>query len=440
MTRTALLRHTLSALAAAVLAACTTKPIQPDGTPSVSAGVPLPAGERIPAGTVIAPSGSSASYKSVDFSALPQWPQQQFAESLKSFLNSCSRLKNQTEWQNVCTQAAQTPRTPAAARQFFERYFTPWQVSGNNRLDGTVTGYYEPVMRGDTRPTAQARFPVYGIPADFVSVPLPAHLRGSKTTVRIQQTGTNSGQISPVGNLTADLSSFPLNERSSALKGRIAGSRFVPYHTRNEINGGALDNKAPILGYADDPVELFFMQVQGSGRIQTPDGRYIRLGYADKNDYPYTSIGRYMADKGYLPLAQTTMQGIKAYIRQNPQRMAEILGQNPSYVFFRILEDNNDGPIGALGVPLTGGYSGAVDRRYITLGAPIFVATTHPETRYGLNRLMIAQDTGSAIRGAVRVDYFWGYGDEAGRTAGKMKHTGYVWQLLPNGVPPQYRP
>ena len=147
-----------------------------------------------------------------------------------------------------------------------------------------------------------------------------------------------------------------------------------------------------------------------------------------------------MADRGYLPLAQTTMQGIKAYMQQNPQKLAEVLGQNPSYVFFRILDDNSDGPIGALGTPLMGEYAGAVDRHHITLGAPLFVATTHPETRHGLNRLIMAQDTGSAIKGAVRVDYFWGYGDEAGRVAGKMKHTGYVWQLLPNGVSPQYRP
>lgn len=441
MTRNTFLRGTLLAISAAVLAACGTQSIRTDsGTTAVTPGTPLPAGQRIPAGTVVEPAGSNASYKAVDFAALPQWPQQAFNQSLGSFLNSCSRLKNQAEWQNVCAQAAQTPRNNAAAQQFFEHYFTPWQVSGNNQLGGTITGYYEPVMSGDSKATAKARFPIYGVPADFVSVPLPANLRGSKATVRVQLTGANSGQISASGNLTANLAAFPVTERTTALKGRAVGNQFVPYHTRNEINGGALNGKAPILGYADDPVELFFMQVQGSGRVQTPDGRYIRLGYADKNEYPYVSIGRYMADKGYLPLAQTTMQGIKAYMQQNPHRLAEILGQNPSYVFFRVLDDHNDGPIGALGVPLTGGYSGAVDRRYITLGAPLFVATTHPETRAGHNRLMVAQDTGSAIRGAVRVDYFWGYGDEAGRVAGKMKHTGYVWQLLPNGVSPQYRP
>ena len=403
-------------LSAAALAACTAqKPrpvLKPAGTtvqPVNTYRTPQPAGQRAAAGTTVRPTGSSASYTAVDYAALPQWSHQHFAKSLESFLKGCEKLQNQPGWQAVCTQAAQTQRNNHAARSFFEQYFTPWQVSENGQLGGTVTGYYEPVLHGDTQASARARFPVYGIPYDFVSVDLPANLRGSKATVRIRQTGQNTGRIAADGTHTANLAAFPITERTKALKGRFVGGSFVPYHTRNEINGGALNGKAPILGYANDPVELFFLQIQGSGR-------------------------------GYLPLAQTTMQGIKAYMQQNPQKLAEVLGQNPSYVFFRTLDDNSDGPIGALGTPLMGEYAGAVDRHHITLGAPLFVATTHPETRHGLNRLIMAQDTGSAIKGAVRVDYFWGYGDEAGRVAGKMKHTGYVWQLLPNGVSPQYRP
>jgi membrane-bound lytic murein transglycosylase A len=146
-----------------------------------------------------------------------------------------------------------------------------------------------------------------------------------------------------------------------------------------------------------------------------------------------------MANKGYLPLAQTSMQGIKGWLQKNPQKLGEVLGQNPSYVFFQAQSEGNDGPIGALGVPLMGGYAGAVDRHFISLGAPLFLATTHPVSGFGLNRLIMAQDTGSAINGAVRVDYFWGYGDDAGATAGKMKHTGYVWQLLPKGMLPEVK-
>ena len=439
MTKSTILHITLLGLTAAVLAACSSKTTPPVST-TTQPSVALPTGQRMPEGTVINPTGSPASYKAVDFLAMPQWQEQNFINSLESFKKGCSKLQNNTNWRNVCQQANHTPRTQAAAKSFFERYFTPWQVSENGNLGGTVTGYYEPILHGNSQPTSQARFPIYGIPNDFVSVNLPAELRGSKGTVRIQPTGKNQGQITPNGSYTAHLAAFPINERTRALKGRFVGNQFVPYHTRSEINAGALDHKAPILGYADDPVELFFLQIQGSGRLKTPDGRYIRLGFADKNEFPYVSIGRYMADKGYLPLAQTTMQGIKAWMQQNPAYLAEVLGQNPSYVFFRQLDSNNDGPIGALGTPLMGEYAAAVDRRYISLGAPLFVATTHPETRMGLNRLLMAQDTGSAIRGAVRVDYFWGYGDDAGRVAGKMKHTGYVWQLLPNGMMPEYRP
>ena len=430
-------------LLAAILAACTSKkpvkPAHPGQTlQPLPYHTPQPAGHPVPAGTTA--SGGGALYTAASYAALPQWPQQPFADSLASFLKGCEKLKARAEWQAVCAQAAQTPRDHTSARRFFEQYFTPWQVAGGGKAAGTVTGYYEPVLHGSATPSAQARFPIYGVPYDFVSVDLPAALRNSKATVRIRQTGQNSGVIDPAGAYTANLAAFPLNERSKALKGRFAGNRFVPYHTRREINGGALNGKAPVLGYAADPVELFFLQIQGSGRLKTPDDRYIRLGYADKNEHPYVSVARYMADRGYLALAQTDMQGIKNYMRQNPQRLAEVLGQNPSYVFFRPLPDNGDGPIGALGTPLTGGYSGAVDKHYITLGAPLFLATAHPETGRALNRLIMAQDTGSAIKGAVRVDFFWGYGDEAGRIAGKMKHTGYVWQLLPNGMMPQYTP
>ncbi|KLT72217.1 murein transglycosylase [Neisseria arctica] len=445
MNATKIIRFSLPVLLTAVLAACSSRPttppvvIPPKDTVTVPS-TPLPAGTPSPIGYSISPPGSGTTYQVVSHSALPQWQVQRFGQSLRAFRLGCERLKNQADWQNVCAQATQTPIDDVSAKTFFEQYFTPWQVSSNGKLGGTVTGYYEPVLHGDTKQTSKARFPIYGIPSDFVSVDLPANLRGSKATVRIQPTGANSGVISNSASYTANLAEFPITERTRALKGRFTGSRFVPYYTRNQINGGALNGRAPVLGYADDPVELFFLHIQGSGRLKTPDGRYIRLGFADKNEYPYVSIGRYMADKGYLPLAQTTMQGIKAYMQKNPQRLAEVLGQNPSYVFFRELPGNDVGPIGALGVPLLGEYSGAVDRHHITLGAPLFVATTHPIRNDALNRLIMAQDTGSAIKGAVRVDYFWGYGDEAGNVAGKQKHTGYVWQLLPNGVMPQYRP
>lgn len=434
--------YSLSVLAACVLAACSfTSPLKsskPSANEAVSLGK-MPNTPSVAHGSTH--NTGAATYRSVSFGELPQWQNQPFANSLAAFKNSCLKLSAQAGWKNACAQAGRVPNDHAAAKSFFEQYFTPWQVSQNGQLGGTITGYYEPVLEGDVRPTAKARFPIYGMPRDFVSVSLPNHLRTSKATVRIARTGEHTGEINSNGSYVANLAEFSKGATTTALKGRFVGNRFVPYYTRNQINGGALDNLAPILGYANDPVELFFMQIQGSGRLRTPDGRYVRLGFVDNNGFAYVSIGRYMADKGYLPLSQTSMQSIKAYLAANPNRLAEVLGQNPRYIFFRPLSGSAEqGPIGALGVPLIGEFSGAVDKRHITLGAPLFVATTHPDTRQGLNRLIMAQDTGTAIKGPVRVDYFWGYGDAAGQTAGKQKYTGYVWQLLPHGVLPQYRP
>ncbi len=324
-----LYRITLLTIAAAILSACPSKRIKklPETDTITIKGPDRPTGTPDPVGTTV--SGGGATYTVVSHPELPHWSTQHFTKSLQSFRLGCEKLKNRAGWQDVCAQAMQTPVHHFQAKHFFERYFTPWQVSNNGNPAGTITGYYEPVLLGDDKATSKARFPIYGIPNDFVSVPLSANLRGSKATVRIRQTGANSGVIDNSGTHTADLSQFPITARSTALKGRFEGSRFVPYYTRNQINGGALNGKAPILGYAEDPVELFFMHIQGSGRLKTPSGKYIRVGFADKNEHPYVSIGRYMADKGYLPLAQTSMQGIKAYMKQKPRPPRRSLGTKP---------------------------------------------------------------------------------------------------------------
>jgi hypothetical protein len=433
----------LAAAAAAVLSACPSATVQPKQPHVHSQNIPaLPAGSPVSLGYTYRPSGSSVSYRAVSFHELPQWQVQSFVDSLAAFQNSCLKLGRQQQWQYACTRASQTARTAPAAKTFFEQNFTPWQVSENGQQGGKITGYYEPVLHGDTRNTGKARFPIYGVPNDFVSVSLPPNLRHGRGSVRISAAGANKGIIQAGGAYIADLSKFPINERTTAIKGRFVGQQFVPYFTRAQINAGALNGRAPILGYADDPVELFFLHIQGSGRLRTPSGGFVRLGFADKNEYPFVSIAKYMNSKGYLPLARTSMQDIKAWMAAHPNQLAEVLGQNPSYVFFRVLDGGaSQGPVGALGVPLTGGYSGAVDKRHITLGTPLFLATSHPANpSVGLNRLIVAQDTGTAIKGAVRVDYFWGYGDEAGRMAGKQNATGYIWQLLPNGVMPSYQP
>jgi membrane-bound lytic murein transglycosylase A len=218
------------------------------------------------------------------------------------------------------------------------------------------------------------------------------------------------------------------------LRGRVEGRRLVPYYSRAEIETRATAFPAPILAWTSDPVELFFLQIQGSGQVRLENGERMRIGYADQNGHPFRSLGRHLIDRGDLTLEHASMQGIKAWAAANPARMQEALNQNPSYVFFRELPIT-DGPIGALGVPLTGEYSIAVDRRYVPLGAPVFLATTFPLSDRPLERLMAAQDTGGAIRGVVRADFYWGTGPEAGALAGRMRQQGRMWMLWPRNEP-----
>ncbi|MDO4433751.1 MAG: MltA domain-containing protein [Alysiella sp.] len=432
-------RTLLLSSTAFMLFACSGKnaPVQVKHTLTTSTHTNLNTHAHLPAvvqGTTVR--NGTAHYRAVSFQELPSWHNQPFSGSLNVFRNSCIKLGRQASWQNVCTRAAQTANNDQAAKLFFEHNFTPWQVSQNGQRSGTITGYYEPILKGDVRPSQQARYPIYGIPYDLVSLSLPTSLHQSNSTIRVQPISNHEARVQSNGAYTANLSLFPTHNHT-AIKGRFVGNQFVPYFTRAEINNGALDNRAPIIAYAENPIELLFLQIQGSGRLKTPSGEYIRLGFAGHNHYPYASVGKYMIQKNYLPASQASMQGIKNWLANNPHRLGEVLAQNPRYIFFRVLSGSPEqGPIGALDVPLTGGFSAAVDKQYITLGAPIFVATTHPDTQQSLNRLMLAQDTGSAIRGAVRVDYFWGYGDAAGSTAGKQKYPGYVWQLLPNGMTP----
>ena len=191
----------------------------------------------------------------------------------------------------------------------------------------------------------------------------------------------------------------------------------------------------------DDAVDLFFLQIQGSGRVRLPTGELVRVAYADQNGQPYKSIGRYLVEQGELKLEQASMQGIKAWGAANPEKLEALLNRNPSYVFFRETQgadagkDGTSGPAGALGVALTPERSIAVDPRHIPLGAPVFIATTWPDSMLPLTRLVLAQDTGGAIRGAVRADYFWGFGEAAGAQAGRMRQSAKMWVLLPRNFP-----
>jgi membrane-bound lytic murein transglycosylase A len=234
--------------------------------------------------------------------------------------------------------------------------------------------------------------------------------------------------------VVVDLGAVNPETRPLRLRGRLEGRRLVPYWSRGEIDARGAAFGAPVIAWSADPVELFFLQIQGSGQVRLESGSVIRVGYADQNGHPYRSLGRHLVDRGELVLEQASMQGIKAWAAANPDKLRDALAQNPSYVFFRELPAT-DGPIGALNVPLHAERSLAVDRRFVPLGAPVYLATTYPLSEERLERLMAAHDTGGAIRGVVRADFFWGTGPEAGAQAGRMRQQGQLWLLWPIGEP-----
>lgn len=351
------------------------------------------------------PVGEMPWLKPATFTQLPGWREDDPAQAWPALLQSCNGLRGNPAWRGVCQAAARLPAAPdsASARAYFEQHFQPWQIQqaeGGN--EGLVTGYYEPLLRGSREFSAKYRFPLHAPPDDL---------------------------------LVVDLSALYPELRSLRLRGRLQGNRVVPYFSRAEIEAGSAPMRGKELAWVDDAVELFFLQVQGSGRVQLENGEVLRIGYADQNGHPYRSIGRWLVDRGELTLDKASMQSIKEWGRRNPERLTEMLNANPSYVFFRELPNHLPGPLGALGVPLTGERSIAVDPRGMPLGAPVWLATTRPNSSEPLNRLMLAQDTGGAIRGNVRADFFWGFGDEAGRQAGAMKQKGRMWVLLPRDFP-----
>jgi membrane-bound lytic murein transglycosylase A len=338
------------------------------------------------------------------WSALSGWQHDELAAAWPAVRASCSTLIRQTAWKRSCEEAGRLGGTPdgSTVRQFFETHFTPWQLTNaDGTTTGLVTGYYEPLIRGSRTRSPRSVWPIHGVPQDMLTIEL--------------------GDVYP-------------ELKGMRLRGRLVGNKVLPYWNRQQLSERQVP--APVLLWADDPIELFFLQVQGSGRVQLPDGNLVRIGYADQNGHPYQSIGRWLVSQGELTLDKASMEGIKRWAQDNPQRLNELLNTNPSYVFFREMPSASGGPVGALGVPLSEGRSIAVDPRYVPLGAPVFMSTTYPLSDKPLERLVVAQDTGGAIKGVVRADFFWGFGAEAGREAGKMRQQGRMWVLLPAGMKP----
>lgn len=342
--------------------------------------------------------------KPADWSSLPGFEQDDLAAAWVGMQQSCGALKKNAAWQPACAAVAQLaePTMPAIAALLRE-HFLPYQATTAEGGDsGLITGYYQPLLKGSRSRSERYRYPLYSRPADLVTVEL--------------------GSVYP-----------ELNGRR--LRGKLSGSKLAAYYSRGEIDLAQSPLAGNELIWVDDIVDLFFLQIQGSGIIQLENGQQVPVGYADQNGHPYQSIGRVLIERGELTADKASMQGIKDWGRRNPEKLRDLLNSNPSYVFFRELPGGLHGPIGALGVPISGERSIAIDPRYIPLGAPVWLSTTQPNSSKPLQRLVMAQDTGGAIKGPVRADFFWGAGFEAGRQAGAMKQQGRLWVLLPKGFP-----
>ncbi|URN88158.1 murein transglycosylase A [Pseudomonas sp. 8(2025)] len=346
-----------------------------------------------------APTHALATYNSATWDALPNVADNDLLAGFGSWRSACTRLKADPVWGATCAAAATVPQTPEAIRGFLKEHLQVYGLrSGNGSSTGLITGYYEPVYPGSLTQTQVANVPVYGVPEDMIIVALDSlypELKGKR------------------------------------LRGRLEGRVLKPYDDAATIESKG--TKAPVIAWLTDAMDLQFLQIQGSGRIQLDDGRQLRIGYADQNGHPYRPIGRWLVDQGELKKEDVTMGTIAAWAKAHPARIPELLGSNPSYVFFNRNPDSNEGPRGSLNVPLTSGYSVAVDRKVIPLGSLLWLSTTRPDGS-SLIRPVAAQDTGGAITGEVRADLFWGTGDAAGQLAGDMKQQGQIWMLWPKGV------
>ncbi|UYY77452.1 murein transglycosylase A [Sphingomonas sp. R1] len=362
-----------------------------------SAAVPLPA---MPAPTAYSGAASAVAAGLIAGPAIETLPitLENAGRALAAFKLSCPGLQRRTDatgltrgsdWTDACAAAA---GWSGDARIFFAQRFETVQVGTGAAF---ATGYYEPEIAGVRERRSGYDVPVYGLPDNLIEV---------------------------------DLGQFSDALKGKRIRGRVDGRQFVPFYDRAQIEQGALEGHAPVVAWAADPIEMFFLQVQGSGRLKGPDGQVVRIGYAGQNGRDYTGIGKLMKDRGLLGPGQTSMQGIVAWLRAHPEEGRAIMRENKSFVFFKEL--TGAGPLGAMGYPVAGWTSVAADPKFIPLGAPLFLSMDRTDA----TGLWVAQDTGGAIKGPNRVDTFWGAGEDARAIAGGMSARGTAWLLLPKGT------
>lgn len=358
-----------------------------------------------------------AKYIQASWKDLPDWKHQDMVSLWEAIRLNCKGLMRQpsgsrlvparanpADWQGFCQQVSSfKPEKPTQILKFLEANLRPWKIDQS----GLVTAYYEPMLSGALKADRTYRYPLYGTPDDLLVV-----------------------------NLT---SLFP-ELTGKRVRAKLKDNRVVPYDTRAEFE--ARPHKPPVVVWLEDPIEAFFLQVQGSGKVKLADGRLLQVSYAEHNGHPYTSIGKVLIKRGELKAHQASMDGIKKWAKSHPKKVSEVLNQNASLVFFKgqvIDRDSHQGPTGSYGLPLIEKRAIAVDPDYTPLGSMVYLSTNYPASKRALNRLVFAQDTGTAIKGAGRVDYFWGTGDLAGQQAGSMKQKGQLWVLWPKGKTPNAR-
>ena len=414
------IRRWLAFCVVALLTACSTRPPSPEALAPVSGEVSV----SVPSAPVSDSAARSLAGKfvAVGWGDMPGWANDDLRGVWAAFLRNCAGLMRPTAlnlagptratpraWQAVCAAAVDPTHAPAAnnseaVRKFLQSWLAPWRLEGadGKPASSIVTGYYEPLVQGARKQGGVYKWPLYTVPADLLTIDL--------------------GKVYP--ELTG-----------KRVRGKLEGNRVVPYDSRASFETASHNSLAIV--WVNDPVDNAFLQIQGSGRVQLNDGpeagKTIRVAYADHNGQPFVSIGKWLVDKGELPLAQASMQGIREWAKRNPKRVSEMLNVNPALVFFKEepITDPEQGPKGAYGVPLMAQRSIAVDTNFVPLGTPVFLATTQPASTQTMNRLVFAQDTGIAIKGAARADFYWGFGESAGALAGRMKQSGQMWVLWP---------
>ena len=358
----------------------------------------------------------SLALKEATFKQLPGWNNAPVKKSLTAFKSSCKTFLKQdpnhsagseyltlnvSDWQKVCLAAMQVDsNSNTAAKHFFETWFAPVEFYKQKPVQGLFTGYFLPELQGNTAKTNEYNTPIYGLPSSRI---------------------------------TANLGLFDPALKNKRITGRVDNSKLIPFYTREEISHGALHGKAPVLFWVKSPIDRLFLEIEGSGTVKLDNGKSVYIGYAGENGRPYQSIASIMIKKGIFTRDNASSAKIKEYFNAHPNEIEPILNKNQSFIFFRKLPSN--AAIGAQGVPLTPGYTLAVDRKWVPFGTPVWLNTTkmdlETKTRQPFNRLMVAQDTGGAIRGVVRGDIFLGAGKKAATPASHLKEEGRYWLLLP---------